>query len=122
QAFSKLMELGAVSEAPTDDGQLYQKAADAYVSATKQGRSALLVSPTWAEIDAVTEKVREALKTDGVIGKNDEAVTVFDSLSWTEAQKKNASQYEPGQRLRFVRKTRKFDRGETVEVCAVMEN
>jgi hypothetical protein len=29
----------------------------------------------------------------------------FDSLSWTEAQKKNASQYEPGQRLRFVSKT-----------------
>ena len=84
--------------------------------------SALLVSPTWAEIDAVTEKVREALKTDGVISKNDEAVTVFDSLSWTEAQKKNASQYEPGQRLRFVRKTRKFERGETVEVAAVMEN
>ncbi|MFZ1074003.1 MAG: MobF family relaxase [Verrucomicrobiia bacterium] len=122
KAFAKLMELGAVSEAPTDDGQLYQKAAHSYLSATKQGRSALLVSPTWAEIDAVTEKVREALKTDGVISKNDEVVTVFDSVSWTEAQKKNAGQYEPGQHLRFVRKTRKFDRGETVEVTAVMEN
>ena len=122
KAFAKLMELGAVSEASTDDGQLYQKAAHAYLSATKQGRSALLVSPTWAEIEAVTEKVREALKTDGVISKNDEAVTVFDSLSWTEAQKKNAGQYEPGQRLRFIRKTRKFDRGETVEIAAVMEN
>ena len=37
-------------------------------------------------------------------------------------KRKNASQYEPGQRLRFVRKTRKFDRGETVEVAAVVEN
>jgi hypothetical protein len=92
------------------------------LSATKQGKSALLVSPTWAEIDAVTEKVREALKTDGVISKNDEAVTVFDSFSWTEAQKKDVSQYEPGQRLCFIRKTRKFDRGETVEIAAVMEN
>jgi conjugative relaxase-like TrwC/TraI family protein len=122
QAFAKLMELGAVSEAPTDDGQLYQKAADAYLSATKQGKSALLVSPTWAEIDAVTEKVRETLKTDGVVSPDEQAFPVFDSLSWTEAQKKNASQYEPGQRLRFVRKTRKFDRGETVEVAAVVEN
>jgi hypothetical protein len=41
----------------TDDGQLYQRAADAYLSATKQGRSALLVSPTWAEIEAVTDLV-----------------------------------------------------------------
>ena len=48
---------------------LYQRAADAYVSATKQGRSALLVSPTWAEIEAVTEKVRETLKADGVVGQ-----------------------------------------------------
>src|SRR5437870_2602815 len=42
--------------------------------------------------------------------------------TWTTAQKKNASQYEPGLRLRFVRKARKFDRGETVEVLAVVEN
>jgi conjugative relaxase-like TrwC/TraI family protein len=122
KAFAKLLELGAVTEALTDDGQLYQRAADAYLASTKQGKSALLVSPTWSEIEAVTDKVRETLKADGVIGQQDEAVTVFDSLSWTEAQKKNASQFEPGQRLRFVRKTRKFERGETVEVVATVEN
>jgi hypothetical protein len=101
---------------------LYQRAADAYLSATKQGKSALLVSPTWSEIEAVTEKVRETLKADGVLDQQDETVTVFDSLSWTEAQKKNASQFEPSQRLRFVRRTKKFDRGETVEVVATVEN
>ena len=122
KAFAKLLELGAVTEALTDDGQLYQRAADAYLSATKQGKSALLVSPTWSEIEAVTDKVRETLKADGVIGQQDEPVMVFDSLSWTEAQKKNASQFEPGQRLRFVRKTRKFERGETAEVVAITEN
>ena len=127
KAFAKLVELGAVTEVladghQTDDGQLYQRAADAYLSATKQGRSALLVSPTWAEIEAVTDKVRETLKNDGVLGQHDEAVTVFDSLSWTKAQKKNPSQYEPGQRLRFVRKARKFNRGEIVEVAAIVEN
>jgi len=122
KAFAKLLELGAVTEALTDDGQLYQRAADAYLSATKQGKSALLVSPTWSEIDTVTEKVREALKAGGVVGQQDEAVTVFDSLSWTTAQKKNARQYEPGQSLRFVRQTKHFDRGETVEVVAAVQN
>ena len=105
----------------TDNGQLYQRAADAYVSATKQGRSALLVSPTWAEIEAVTEKVRELLKADGVISQDESTHCVFDSLSWTVAQKKNISQFEPGQRLRFVRRTKKFERGETVEVVATLE-
>jgi conjugative relaxase-like TrwC/TraI family protein len=122
KAFAKLLELGAVTEALTDDGQLYQRAADAYLSATKQGKSALLVSPTWSEIEAVTDKVRDTLKAQSVIGQQEEAVTVFDSLSWTQAQKKNASQFEPGQRLRFVRKTKHFDRGETVEVVATVEN
>jgi hypothetical protein len=122
KAFAKLLELGAVTEILTDDGKLYQRAADAYLSATKQGKSALLVSPTWSEIDAVTEKVREALKAGGVVGQHDEAVTVFDSLSWTTAQKMNARQYESGQRLRFVRQTKHFDRGDTVEVVAAVEN
>ena len=116
------MELGAVTEAATEDGQLYQRAAEAYLSATKQGRSALLVSPTWAEIEAVTEKVREVLKVEGVVSQNEQALCVFDSFSWTTAQRKNASLYEPGQRLRFVRKTKAFDRGETVEVVAVVKN
>jgi hypothetical protein len=120
KAFAKLLELGAVTEALTDDGQLYQRAADAYLSATKQGRSALLVSPTWAEIEAVTDKVRDTLKARASSAKM-RSRHRFDSLSWTEAQKKNASQFEPGQRLRFVRKTKHFDRGETVEVVATVE-
>ncbi len=122
KAFAKLLELGAVTEMETDDGKLYQKAADAYIAATKRGKSALLVSPTWAEIDAVTEKVRDTLRTRGVLGQREEAVTVFDSLSWTEAQRKNVSQYEPGQRLRFIRQTKYFDRGDTVEVVATVGN
>ena len=127
KAFAKLVELGAVTEVladghHADNGQLYQRAADAYVSATKQGKSALLVSPTWAEIEAVTEKVRATLKADGVVSQDEHTHCVFDSLSWTDAQKKNASQFEPGQRLRFIRRTKKFDRGETVEVLATVEN
>jgi conjugative relaxase-like TrwC/TraI family protein len=126
KAFAKLVELGAVTEVPADDHggrgrTLYQRAADAYVAATKQGRSALLVSPTWAEIEAVTEKVRESLKADGVISHDENTHGVFDSLSWTVAQKKDARQFEPGQRLRFVRRTKKFERGETVEVVATLE-
>ncbi len=71
------MELGAVTEAATDDGQLYQRAAEAYLSATKQGRSALLVSPTWAEIEAVTEKVREVLKAEGVVSQDEQTAVRF---------------------------------------------
>jgi len=70
----------------------------------------------------VTEKVRDTLRTRGVLGQQEETVTVFDSLSWTEAQRKNVSQYEPGQRLRFVRQTKHFERDDTVEVVATVGN
>lgn len=118
KAFAKLVELGAVNELPNDNGQLYERAAASYVSATKRGKSALLVSPTWAEIDAVTEKVRETLKAGGVVSHDEQSFQVFDSLSWTAAEKKNTRQFEPGQRLRFVRQTKTFNHGETVEVVA----
>jgi hypothetical protein len=124
KAFAKLLELGAVTEAVADGPQasLYDKAAQTYLSAVRQGKTALLVSPTWSEIEAVTEKVRVALKVEGIVSPQEQAVAVFDSFSWTEAQRKNVSEYEPGQRIRFVRNTRKFDRGEMVEVQAVVEN
>lgn len=119
KAFAKLIELGAVTEALTDDGQLYQKAADAYVKATKEGKSALLVSPTWAEIEAVTDKVRETLKAEGVVSQDEHTLRVFDSLSWTAAQKKNPGQFQSGQQIRFIRPTKDFEKGETVEVASV---
>jgi hypothetical protein len=121
KAFARLVEMGEVTEALNDKGQLYDKAAEAYIAATKQGKSVLLVSPTWTEIEAVTDKLRETLKVQGVVAPDDETVPVFDSFSWTEAQKKNGRQYEAGQRLRFIRQPKKFDRGEMVEITAVME-
>jgi conjugative relaxase-like TrwC/TraI family protein len=124
KAFAKLLELGAVTEALADGPQasLYDKAAQTYLSAVRHGKTALLVSPTWSEIETVTEKVRETLKAEGVVSQQEETVAVFDSLSWTEAQKRNVTQYESGQRLHFIRKTKQFDRGDTVEVAATIKN
>ena len=108
KAFAKLLELGAVTEAVADgpQGQSLPTGCPSVSVGYQQGKTALLVSPTWSEIEAVTDKVRDALKVEGVVSPQEQPVAVFDSLSWTEAQKKNVSQYEPGQRIRFVRQTR----------------
>ncbi|MBU6411567.1 MAG: hypothetical protein KGR98_14380, partial [Verrucomicrobia bacterium] len=47
---------------------------------------------------------------------------VFDSLSWTEAQKRDARQYRPGLAIRFHRQTTGFAKDETVAVVAVENN
>src|SRR5208282_2918854 len=99
--------------------ELHGSAAKSYLNALAENKSALLVAPTWAEIEAVTEKVRAALKTSGRLTVEEKAFQVFDSLSWTEAQKRDARQYRPGMAIQFPRRGHGFEKGETVAVVAV---
>ena len=116
QAFRKLETLGAVKEISGDEAQLHARAVTACQAATKAGRSALIVSPTWSEIGAVTIAVREALRKDGAITGADQTFRVFDSLSWTRAQMADPDRYEPGHCIRFLRRAGPFARGETVDI------
>jgi conjugative relaxase-like TrwC/TraI family protein len=122
-AFKLLQKEGAVVESLTDQGRegqrLYNQAAEAYLTATDAGKTALLISPTWGEIAAVTEVLRERLKERGTISKKEETRHVFDSLGWTDAQKGLVTHYEPGLQVRFVKKTEQFKAGEIAEVVEV---
>ena len=120
EAFAQLERMGAVTEYSNDN--LHDKAAQSYLKALEQNQSALLVAPTWNEIEAVTEKVRAALKTSGRLAGEDKEFQVFDSLSWTEAQKRDARQYRPGMAIQFHRRKAGFGRGETVAVVAVQDD
>jgi len=117
EAFAQLERMGAVTEFSGD--QLHGEAARSYVKALEQNKSVLLVAPTWNEIEAVTEKVRAALKTSGRLAGDEKEFQVFDSLSWTEAQKQDARQYRPGLAIRFHRQKTGFAKNETVAVVAV---
>jgi ATP-dependent exoDNAse (exonuclease V) alpha subunit len=117
EAFAQLERMGAILESSNDN--LHDKAAQSYLKALEQNRSALLVAPTWAEIEAVTEKVRAVLKTAGRLAGEEKEFQVFDSLSWTEAQKRDVRQYRPGMAIQFHRKTGSFVKDESVQVVAV---
>jgi len=117
EAFAQLECIGAITESSNDN--LHDKAAQSYLKALEQNRSALLVAPTWNEIEGVTEKVRAAMKTSGRLGSDEKEFEVFDSLSWTEAQKQDARQYHPGLAIRFHQRKAGFAKDETVAVVAV---
>ena len=117
EAFAQLERIGAVVE--FSDGNIHDSAAKSYLKALAENKSALLVAPTWNEIEAVTEKIRTALKTSGRLAGEEKEFEVFDSLSWTEAQKRDARQYRPGMAIHFHRTTHGFDKNETVSVVAV---
>ena len=61
------MELGAVNGGGHGGWELYQRAAERTRRRPNKAGQHPPVSPTWAEIEAVTEKVREALKAEGVV-------------------------------------------------------
>jgi len=119
-AFAELDRLGDITELASDS--VHAAAALAYVSASEQRRSALLVAPTWAEIEAVTAHVRTELKARGRLGAEEHEFCVFDSLSWTEAQKRDPRQYRAGLLLRFHQPKGGFARNETVEIIEVADS
>ena len=120
EAFAQLERMGAVTELSGDNLHgVHGEAAKSYLKALEQNKSVLLVAPTWDEIEGVTEKVRVALKTSGRLAGEEKEFQVFDSLSWTEAQKRNARQYRPGMALRFHLAAHGFDKNESVAVVAI---
>ena len=54
EAFAQLERMGAVAE--FSDSQLHDSAAQSYLKALAANKTALLVAPTWNEIEAVTER------------------------------------------------------------------
>ncbi|MGO8766659.1 MAG: MobF family relaxase [Limisphaerales bacterium] len=120
EAFAQLERMAAITELAGDE--LHGSAAKSYLKALDENKSALLVAPTWAEIEAVTEKVRAELKSAGRLAGEEKTFQVFDSLSWTEAQKRDARQYRPGMAIHFHRRGHGFEKGETVQVVAVEDD
>ena len=83
----------------------------------------LLVAPTWAEIEAVTEKVRSELKSSDRLASEEKEFQVFHSLSWTEAQKRMRGSIVPAWPSVFiVEDTGCLEKGEMVQVVAVEDN
>ena len=111
-------KMKAVKEIPNHDKRM-EFLADQYIQSINAKRKALIISPTNAEKEQISQIVREKLKAQGkLIGKS----KVFDrlqNLSLTESQKKDAASYEQGQYIRFIRNSKNgFKAGRHYEVLS----
>jgi conjugative relaxase-like TrwC/TraI family protein len=117
QGFAKLQDMGAVREVPYVDRA--QAVADVYRELTAgQNRKVLVVAPTHEEIGRVTQAIREDLKQRAVLGDG-ETLYRHIPLQWTEAQKKDISNYQPGQVLVFHRASHGIEKHEALTVTNV---
>jgi hypothetical protein len=114
EGFARLDRLGWVVEVP--DGDRHALLARDYLAAGRQGRTALVVSPTHKEGDRVTALIRQELKDAKRIGAFDEGITALRNLSLTEAEKRDASSYRAGFVVQFFKDAPGIRKGERLAV------
>ncbi|WP_082838941.1 AAA family ATPase [Gemmata sp. SH-PL17] len=104
EGLAMLDRLGWIREVP--DAERYQALAEAYLSAVQEkkrgggNKSALIVAPTHAELARITQSIRNALKDQGKLGE-ERPLAAWIPAHFTDAQKRDASNYETGDLLLY---------------------
>ncbi len=111
---------GAIVEAQGEDRLL--RIAKDYAAVTAQHKpggetkTALVVSPTHAEGEKVTEAIRQELKSSGRLGKDERDFLTLRARNLTEAERGDAFNYRAGDIVRFAQNAKGYRRGERVTV------
>ena len=120
QAFERFEQQHFIHEGKQE---YLSEAAAKYMEYTEQGRflnRALLVAPTHEECDKLTVAVREKLKERQAIHGADREMEVFRSWNKPKAWLKDASNFQPGMAVSFIRNMRGVaNAGEMDEVKSV---
>lgn len=119
EAFEEFDKLGWVKQVET--GERYRQLADSYLSAVSEknraskAKSALVVSPTWAEADKITQAIRDGLKEKKKLGK-ERVVGTWLPTHLTDPEKRDPTQYEPGFLVEFQQNAKGFTKGDRLIV------
>jgi len=114
EGFAVLDKLGWIKQ--VEDGDRDKQLAGAYLAAAsekKRGgkpKSALVVSPTHAEGERITQAIRAGLKAQGKLGK-ERLVEAWVPSHLTDAQKADATQYDAGDLLQFHQNAPGYKKG-----------
>lgn len=112
--FRELDKLGWVKTASGEERN--RLLARDYVETVKAGKSALIVSPTHREGDAITAEVRGELKREGVILSTDRRLRTLEPENLTEAERADPASYSSGDVLVFHQNAKGFGKGERLRV------
>ena len=109
ESFERLDKMGAVVTCGLGDQA--DKLADEYIRLAEGNDSAVVVSQTWAEVHRVNSRVRDALKSKGLIGAADSVLQALDKLDLTNAQKRDERFYPKDAVVVFNQKIREAEPG-----------
>jgi ATP-dependent exoDNAse (exonuclease V) alpha subunit len=119
-ALEALDKRGRITEI-TDSSQRYERIANDYLGAHETGQRTLVVSPANIERRALNEKIRSTLIEHGHIESQGREHTILVQRDLTDAQRKHARNYEPGDVLEFRRGAKKLGvgKGESARVESI---
>jgi ATP-dependent exoDNAse (exonuclease V) alpha subunit len=120
KSFDRLEGIGAVVACRL--GEQADKLGDEYVRLAAEGASTVVVSQTWTEVHRVNSKVREGLKSKGLLGTTDTPIQVLDRLDLTNAQKRDERFHPPEAVLVFNQKVRDADPGAKGKLAGILKS
>jgi conjugative relaxase-like TrwC/TraI family protein len=109
ESFEQLDKMGAVVSCNLNDQA--DKLADEYLRLAERDASVVVVSQTWAEVHRVNEKVREKLKSKGLLGAKDVTIQTLEKIDLTSAQKRDERFYPSGAVIVFNQRVRGTEAG-----------
>ncbi len=109
EAFEKLDGLDFIHT--VDPLQPNTQLVEDYVATVKKGKGALVVCPTHAQGEAITQAIRERLRADKLLGEKEITVARFKSLNMTEAEKSDPRNFKAGQLVKFNQNLKGIRRG-----------
>ena len=119
EGFDELERLGWVRE--VGDKERYLRLAESYIAASAEKRpdgerkTALVVSPTHAEGQRITEVIRGELAAKGKLGEERE-ILAWRPLHLTQAERGEAASYAAGDMLQFHQNAKGFKNGQRLVV------
>lgn len=128
EGLARLDKMGAIVEVENPTARRVQMVAEWFAASdetksirTKAGvqeraKTALMVAPTWAEIDSLNQHAREKLRVAGKLSREEQVISTLRAKTWTKAQQKDARNYEPGDVLVTHKDTKCFAKGDELRV------
>jgi conjugative relaxase-like TrwC/TraI family protein len=118
-AFLKLDNIKAIRD--VDPMKPNEALVSDYISTVKRGKTALIVSPTHQQGNAVTDEVRSKLRSSGLIGKKEINAKKLTNMNLTEAEKSDWRNFKQGQIIQFNQNVPKIKRGSVWSVKEATE-
>ncbi len=117
-SFYWLDRLGVFRELP--DAERRAALAQEYLAAIDRGEQTLVVAQTWAEVHAVNDAIRSALREAGRLGAGT-ILTAYRPLDRSIAQRRDGRFYEAGQSAFFLKGYGRFKKSERCEIAGATE-